>query len=246
MSFGKSVAAKYFLFGGICSLLGAGSTLYLTRERKFINDPSSEQPSDKALLQYPMRKFESRYKSTKELEKELGELKIVKELRKDQNKWKELPFSYGINEKHKSTSFVHSTLNEPDHLLLPPIMFVEKEKKEVVYIFYIGQKLCGHPGITHGGVQAILYDEAMARPAFLNLPRNSAFTAYLNINYKSPAFVNQILIMKCKLEETDGRKALVTASLENTDNTIISTAESLFVAPRQAELIPDRSKDFDL
>ncbi|PVU98029.1 hypothetical protein BB561_000135 [Smittium simulii] len=242
MNFRVSKTFKDAAVAGMFSLLGAGVTLLVMKNKKLNNYENKDIATNAALEEFPLRKEESPMKTQAELEQEIANVEIVKKLRNDKDNWKELPLSFGLKENHKKMSFVHSTLNQPDHLLLPPTMFVEKDQKQVVFVFYIGKKLCGHPGFTHGGIQAILYDEAMARPAFLNLPKRTGFTAYLNITYKSPAPVNQILIMKCSVKDTGERKALITATLENLDNTLISTAESLYVAPRNTELLEDRSK----
>ncbi|OLY85781.1 Acyl-coenzyme A thioesterase THEM4 [Smittium mucronatum] len=175
---------------------------------------------------------------------QISNLKLVKDLRADTGTWRELPFTFGLEDELAQKSFLHSTFNQPDHLLAVPKMFVNKDKKKVIYLFYIGKKLCGHPGIMHGGVQAMLYDEAMARPALLNLPRNTGFTAYLNIQYKKPVIVDQILIMRADLEEIVGRKATVKASIENVNGDVLSTAESLFVSPSDKTLLKDNTEAF--
>ncbi|PVU95839.1 hypothetical protein BB559_002595 [Furculomyces boomerangus] len=247
MSWIKSTFVKKFLYANAFALTGAGLALYGLSKGSF-KDTIIEKlllkrnANDNEVYWDPSNPSDEKQKKPlKELEAEISNVELVREMRNNPNIWKELPMSYGLGHEIKSTSFVHNTLNQPDHLLLEPVMFIDKEKQNVTFIFYIGKKLCGHPGITHGGIQAILYDEAMARPALLNLPRNTGFTAYLNITYKVPVVVNQILIMKCILKELKGRKALVTASIENTDGLVLSTAESLFISPRDPTILADNT-----
>ncbi|OMJ19489.1 UPF0644 protein [Smittium culicis] len=233
----KSTIAK-FVYTNCAALAGAGLALYavdkgyLRTSSLFGKKPSSTISADSV---------DERAVPNSKIESEIASLKLVKDLRADTSNWRELPITFGIDESSTQQSFMHTTFNQPDHLLAVPKMFVNSDKKQVVFVFYIGKKLCGHPGIMHGGVQAMLYDEAMARPALLNLPRNTGFTAYLNIQYKKPAVVDQLLIMRTDLADLSGRKALVKASIENVDGVVLSTAESLFVSPSNPSILKDNS-----
>jgi acyl-coenzyme A thioesterase PaaI-like protein len=42
-------------------------------------------------------------------------------------------------------------------------VFVEKDKQRVYGAWCLGDRVCGHPGIVHGGVTALLLDEMMGQ-----------------------------------------------------------------------------------
>ncbi|OMH85211.1 hypothetical protein AX774_g1235 [Zancudomyces culisetae] len=234
--------AKRFGISSTFFLLGAGMS-YILSQRKLSATRTDSAKFGQELLAEENKNEEPK-KTLESMRNEVSNVSIVKELREKSEIWREVLLSHGLDENRVRQSFLHDTFNQPDHLLLPPTMFVKDDKTECIYIFYIGKKLCGHPGITHGGVQAMLYDEAMARPALLNLPRNTGMTAYLNITYKAPALVNQILILKAKLTELNGRKAFVSAQIENAEGLVLSTAESLFISPKNLELVEDNTNRF--
>lgn len=56
-------------------------------------------------------------------------------------------------------------------------------------IWELGDKLCGHPGIIHGGCIASIFDQFFGMIFVCNAGRG--FTANLNINYLKPTLINQ-------------------------------------------------------
>ncbi|PIA19333.1 Thioesterase/thiol ester dehydrase-isomerase, partial [Coemansia reversa NRRL 1564] len=117
-------------------------------------------------------------------------------------------------------------------LSVEPVTFMNRDRKSFVILVHVGKNLNGHDGIVHGGVQATLFDEITARPAFWNLPRNIGFTATLKINYRRPAVVNQVLVFRTQLINLEGRKAQVVGQLEDIQGNILSDAEALYVSPK--------------
>ncbi|KAJ1856352.1 hypothetical protein LPJ73_002199 [Coemansia sp. RSA 2703] len=157
------------------------------------------------------------------------------------DEWKRVPYFWTRGRGQKSSALVPGTLYGPDKLTVEPVIFLNRDRKQFVVILHIGKRLCGHDGIVHGGVQATLFDEITARPAFWNLPRNIALTATLNINYRRPVLADQILVFRTQLKTIEGRKATIAAQLEDTQGNLLSDAESLYVSPSNDKLLPDAS-----
>ncbi|KAI9628515.1 hypothetical protein KEM48_011468 [Puccinia striiformis f. sp. tritici PST-130] len=92
---------------------------------------------------------------------------------------------------------------------IPPIIFINKDKTESVVIVHVGDLMCGHDGIVHGGLLATICDEGLASLAFSNLPNMIGVTASLKLNYKKPVLANQFIILRTWLpadKSPKGRK----------------------------------------
>ncbi|KAJ2591243.1 hypothetical protein H4R99_006825 [Coemansia sp. RSA 1722] len=165
----------------------------------------------------------------------------AKECLNNPDEWKRVPYFWDGGKNDRSKALVPGTLHGPDRLSVEPVMFLNRDRKRFVVILHVGKRLCGHDGIVHGGVQATLFDEITARPAFWNLPRNIALTATLKVNYRRPVLADQILVFRTQLANLEGRKATVVAQLEDTKGNLLSDAESLYISPSNEKLLPDLS-----
>ena len=55
------------------------------------------------------------------------------------------------------------TLRGPGKFAVPPLVFTTQDKRESVLILHVGDGLCGHEGVVHGGLLATVLDEALGR-----------------------------------------------------------------------------------
>ncbi|KAJ2807123.1 hypothetical protein H4R20_001414 [Coemansia guatemalensis] len=157
--------------------------------------------------------------------------------------WKRVPYFWPPIGETRKTAFVPDTVLGHEKLSVEPVIFMNRDRKSFVVLVHLGKNLNGHEGIVHGGVQATLFDEITARPAFWNLPRNIGFTATLKVNYRRPVVVDQVLVFRTQLLSLDGRKAQVAAQLEDTRGNLLSDAEALYVSPKEYESLPDHSAE---
>jgi len=133
------------------------------------------------------------------------------------------------------------TLLGPGRVTVPPLAFAEKGGKSYVQIFHVGSDLCGHVGIVHGGFLATVLDEGLARCCFAALPHGVGLTAKLEINYKAPAYAEQVLVLRATTTKVEGRKAWVEGHIETLpkgegeEPTVLATASALYISPRGAE-----------
>lgn len=94
--------------------------------------------------------------------------------------------------------------------------------------FEVKPQYCGYPGVLHGGLAAVLFDEAM----FHAIAKSGieAVTASMNIEYISPAFEGHILECEGEIENRDGRKIDVVATLtDKASGRIIAKARGIFL-----------------
>lgn len=94
--------------------------------------------------------------------------------------------------------------------------------------FIVGPEYAGYPGLMHGGVTCILFDEVM----FHVIARKEvvAVIANMNVDYRSPALVGDLLICEAWIVKHEGRKIDVEAKIVNgKTNSTIAEARGLFI-----------------
>lgn len=82
--------------------------------------------------------------------------------------------------------------------------------------FEVKPHYCGYPGLMHGGITAMLFDEAM----FYAVQRLGivTVTASISIDYISPGYEGHTLVCEAQIEKQDGRKIDVAAELKDLNN----------------------------
>ncbi|KAI0206436.1 Adenylylsulfate kinase-domain-containing protein [Astrocystis sublimbata] len=119
-----------------------------------------------------------------------------------------------IPKAYRATHLTGGMLSGPGRIVVPPLVFEEDGGKSMVAISYLGNELCGHPGIVHGGLLATLLDEGLARSCFAALPHGVGVTAKLNINYRSRALADNYVVLRATTTKVEGRKAWVEGRIE--------------------------------
>lgn len=114
----------------------------------------------------------------------------------------------------------------------------------MVALFYLGEQLCGHPGVVHGGLLATLLDEGLARCCFPALPNKIAYTASLKVDYRRPAMAERYFVLRAETVKVEGRKAWVKGWIEEMGDESgeggqpvkLVEAEALYVEPKRADV----------
>jgi acyl-coenzyme A thioesterase PaaI-like protein len=156
--------------------------------------------------------------------------------------WTESRPHMKIPENMRSHNLTAGTLQGDDKIASPPLTFAntKAELPSIVQIAHLGEKLCGHPTIIHGGLLATLLDEGLARACFPALPNKVGVTASLNITYKKPCPANSFVVLRAETTKVDGRKAWVKGWIELLGDGVdegehLVEAEALFIEPRGAK-----------
>lgn len=147
-----------------------------------------------------------------------------------------------VNEQYRNASLTSGVLAGPGRIEVPPYVWTEEGGKSLVSILYLGQELCGYPGLIHGGLLATLLDEGLARCAFPALPNKIGMTANLTINYRKPSPAESFVVLRAKTVKVEGRKAWVEGHIETLpkdgeEPVVLVEASALMVEPKQAKVM---------
>ena len=93
--------------------------------------------------------------------------------------------------------------------------------------FEVKPHYCGYPGLMHGGITAMLFDEAM----FYAVKKlgTVTVTASMTIDYISPGIEGHTLICEAEVTNKDGRKIDAAGELKDAENgKLIAKAKGVF------------------
>jgi len=146
-----------------------------------------------------------------------------------------------IPESQRGHNLTGGTLMGPGRVQVPPFVWTEAGGKSLVSISYLGEDLCGHPKIIHGGFLATMLDEGLARCCFGALPNKIGMTATLTVNYKAPTPAGTFVVLRAETTKVEGRKAWVEGRIETLVGegekpNVLCEANALFIEPRQAKV----------
>ncbi|CAN9112181.1 unnamed protein product [Alternaria alternata] len=166
----------------------------------------SNPPTDAETLEM----FKPSTEQVAEIERSIFEHPITKSLLEDPKYIPSRPH-LKIPEGLRAQNLTGGTLLGPDKIAVPPLQFSTADGSSFVSLQYLGEALCGHPGVT----------------------------ASLNITYKAPCMAGQIVVLRAETTKVEGRKAWVkgwleTIPKEGKEPLILTEAEALFIEPRQA------------
>ena len=106
----------------------------------------------------------------------------------------------------------------------------------------LGNQVNGHEGIVHGGIIALIFDDAMGwgyeallmSDQDLDADPTKIVTANLNIDYRAPLMEDSRAVVRVYYVRSEGRKIYFQARLESHDGKILyAEATSLFVKLRK-------------
>lgn len=112
--------------------------------------------------------------------------------------------------------------------------FVAKEQYDVDSLearYRLHRAHQGYRGLVHGGVIALLFDDVCGR--LVRYADRSGFTAHLGITYVHPVSIGDVIV-RARIVRCERRKTSVAAklTLPNHPETILASADALFVSPR--------------
>ncbi len=93
--------------------------------------------------------------------------------------------------------------------------------------FRLGPEYQGSLGMLHGGIIAVLFDEAMGKLCRFSDAR--AVTAELSVEYLKPIRVNQEIIVEAFETERKGRQLFHQAEIRNTEGALLARGKARFV-----------------
>ncbi len=93
--------------------------------------------------------------------------------------------------------------------------------------FVLGANYAGGGGFAHGGIIAVVLDEAMGKLSKINDER--AVTAELTIEYRKPVHVDREIIVEGWQQEEKGRNRYRVAEIRDTKGEILARGKGRFV-----------------
>jgi uncharacterized protein (TIGR00369 family) len=108
------------------------------------------------------------------------------------------------------------------------------QTRRVTGRFRIGSAFQGSMGILHGGIIAVLLDEAMGKLCRLNDVR--AVTAELNVEYLRPIHVDQEIVVEAFEQNREGRQMYHQGEIKDADGKVLARGRGRFVVIDPARL----------
>jgi len=108
---------------------------------------------------------------------------------------------------------------------------LDRESERVIGKFVLGPRYGGGAGFAHGGVIAVLLDEAMGKISKLTDER--AVTAELNIEYRKPVPVDAEIMVSGWQESEKGRNRFRVGEIHDAQGTLLARGRGRFVVVGQ-------------
>ena len=105
--------------------------------------------------------------------------------------------------------------------------------RRIVGKFILGEAYQGGGGMGHGGIIAVLLDEAMGKVCRFRDVR--AVTAELNVQYLKPVKVDQEIVVEGFETDAKGRNLFLAAEIRNSAGEVLAKGTGRFVVIGQKE-----------
>ena len=134
--------------------------------------------------------------------------------------------STGILERHTANP-VNGALNP----LAPPVDLVADPDGAVRGEFTLNALYEGPPSYVHGGVSAMVLDQALGMAAAVS--GRPGMTATLELRYRRPTPLGVPLRIEAKFSRAEGRKIWASGSIAGPDGRVTVEATAMFVQPQR-------------
>jgi len=102
--------------------------------------------------------------------------------------------------------------------------------------FALGANYAGGGGFAHGGIIAVVLDEAMGKIS--KLTDEKAVTAEMNIEYRRPVPVDQPVVVEGWQEQENGRNRFRVAEIRDPQGNLLARGRGRFVVVDQNHFAP--------
>jgi len=104
---------------------------------------------------------------------------------------------------------------------------------ELRVLLSFGPGLDGYPGMCHGGLLTLIFDDAIHELAALEIPEK-AVTVTLSVNFRRPVLTPAVVLCRAWMEkEPQGRKGWVKATIEDGKGGVHASAEGFILKMKQ-------------
>ncbi len=103
----------------------------------------------------------------------------------------------------------------------------DDERRRIVGRFRLGERYQGGGGMLHGGIIALLLDEAMGKVCRFRGVK--AVTAELNVEYLKPIRVDQNIVVEAYEKEAKERSLIHAGEIRNEEGVVLARGRGRFV-----------------
>lgn len=103
----------------------------------------------------------------------------------------------------------------------------DNDARKIVGRFVLGEAYQGGAGMAHGGIIALLLDEAMGKVCRFRDVR--AVTAELTVEYLKPVPVDREIVVEGYEAEQKGRNLFLVGEIRNADDVVLARGRGRFV-----------------
>lgn len=103
----------------------------------------------------------------------------------------------------------------------------DNANRKIVGRFVLGEQYQGGAGFAHGGIIALLLDEAMGKVCRFREVR--AVTAELSVEYLKPVAVDKEIVVEGRETEMNGRNLFMTGEIRNENGDVLARGKGRFV-----------------
>ncbi len=115
-------------------------------------------------------------------------------------------------------------------------------KDELVCVVELGDGVCGHRGLCHGGMLAAILDDVTGAMCF-HRGEYGCFTANLDVNYRKPVRLPSKLLIRCNFLRQERRKIYLGATIEDGNGTVYTEATALYIKPRKSPRVAKKDRN---
>ncbi|MGE5697621.1 MAG: PaaI family thioesterase [Candidatus Sericytochromatia bacterium] len=113
-------------------------------------------------------------------------------------------------------------------LLMPPWMLTRYKPEGVEMRGYFSRYYVGGNSAVHGGVLPLVFDWLFGMVVHAS-NRPISRTAFLHVDYRKVTPIDRPLVVRGRVDSTEGRKAFVSGELADDDGTLLAEAHGLMV-----------------
>lgn len=111
-------------------------------------------------------------------------------------------------------------------------VYKDRNTKDITCLVKFGTSLNGYPGVVHGGITALMFDNTYGF-VLVTAKTGPAFTANLSVNYKKPILPDTYGIITARVSSMDDRKIYMEATLSNPEGELLANSTALFIKMKQ-------------
>ena len=103
----------------------------------------------------------------------------------------------------------------------------DNANRKIVGRFVLGERYQGGAGFAHGGIIALLLDEAMGKVCRFREVR--AVTAELSVEYLKPVAVDNEIVVEGRETDMNGRNLFIVGEIRNENGDVLARGKGRFV-----------------